>query len=208
MSGAEKMVRVPLAELMTDPVNARKHNARNLEAIRASLRRFGQQHPLIVDRSGVVVAGNGRLEAMRAEGWEDCMVVYTELEGADRAAFAIADNRTAELADWEGEVLETALRALAEEDAELAEAAGFNDAELHTIIGSALSEDEIFKGLPEYEHEAQEGIAHIMVHIRTEKDLEAFSELMGQQFTTKTISCWWPRKEEIDAERGEEWIEG
>lgn len=105
-------------------------------------------------------------------------------------------------------MLETALRALAEEDAELAEAAGFNDAELHTIIGSALSEDEIFKGLPEYEHEAQEGIAHIMVHIRTEKDLEAFSELMGQQFTTKTISCWWPRKEEIDAERGEEWIEG
>jgi len=127
------MVRVPLAELMTDPANARKHDARNLEAIRASLRRFGQQHPLIVDRSGVVVAGNGRLEAMRAEGWEDCMVIYTELEGADRAAFAIADNRTAELAEWEDEVLRQTLASI---DDELRTAAGFIDEEF-----AALTED-------------------------------------------------------------------
>ena len=133
MSGAEKMVRVPLAELTTDPANARKHDARNLEAIRASLRRFGQQHPLIVDRSGVVVAGNGRLEAMRAEGWEDCMVIYTELEGADRAAFAIADNRTAELAEWEDEVLRQTLASI---DDELRTAAGFIDEEF-----AALTED-------------------------------------------------------------------
>jgi len=127
------MVRVPLAELTTDPANARKHDARNLEAIRASLRRFGQQHPLIVDRSGVVVAGNGRLEAMRAEGWEDCMVIYTELEGADRAAFAIADNRTAELAEWEDEVLRQTLASI---DDELRTAAGFIDEEF-----AALTED-------------------------------------------------------------------
>ena len=131
MTKKENMVRVNLDSLTIDPVNARKHDERNLSTIRGSLRRFGQQHPIIVDRDNVVVAGNGRLEAMRAEGWADCLVVYTDLSGIDRAAFAIADNRTAELAEWDTEVLASMLDQM---DAEIQAAAGFSEQEIAEIM--------------------------------------------------------------------------
>ena len=49
---------VPLSTLSFDPANLRKHGRRNLDAIKASLRRFGQQKPIVVDAKGIVLAGN------------------------------------------------------------------------------------------------------------------------------------------------------
>ena len=61
-AGGLTIRRVPLGDLHQDPANARAHDARNLEAIRASLARFGQAEPLVVQAgSGRVIGGNGRL---------------------------------------------------------------------------------------------------------------------------------------------------
>jgi ParB-like chromosome segregation protein Spo0J len=104
---AEKLVEtVPIDSLTPDPENARIHGRDNLKAITASLERFGQVRPLIVSADGVVVAGNGTLAAMQLLGWTDAMVV--RLPWTDREqcrAYAIADNRTAELASWDATVL-------------------------------------------------------------------------------------------------------
>ena len=60
--------RVSLSELVPDPANARAHNERNLDAIRASLARFGQAEPLVVQRSTRrVIGGHGRLAAAMPE---------------------------------------------------------------------------------------------------------------------------------------------
>jgi DNA modification methylase len=121
---------VPIDELSIDPANVRKHGVRDIDAIKASLKRFGQQHPILVDKRGVVRAGNGRLEAMRQLGWSEAEVVYTDLEGAELAAFAIADNRTAELSGWDVGALSASLAALKEEDEDLFAATGFDDVAL------------------------------------------------------------------------------
>ena len=105
----------PLSELHLDPANARGHDTRNLDAIQASLARFGQQKPVVVTPEGVVIAGNGTVEAARALGWTEVSVAVTELSGADRAAYAIADNRTAELAAWDDDVLSATIKGLAED---------------------------------------------------------------------------------------------
>lgn len=70
-----KYVRRKVAELASDPANVRKHNEKNLDAIKASLTRFGQQKPIVIDKSGVVRAGNGTLAAAKALGWAeiDCV---------------------------------------------------------------------------------------------------------------------------------------
>ena len=52
-----KIERVELSKLAADPANVRKHNSKNLKAIEASLRRFGQQKPIVVDGDGIVRAG-------------------------------------------------------------------------------------------------------------------------------------------------------
>ena len=106
-----------IADLNEDPANVRKHSERNIEAIKGSLRAFGQQKPIVVDGNGVVVAGNGTLAAARALGWETVAAVRTGLKGAERIAYAIADNRTAELAEWDDDALGKALHALSADSA-------------------------------------------------------------------------------------------
>jgi hypothetical protein len=101
---------VPVASLTLDPANARKHGSRNLEAIAGSLRQFGQRRPLVCRRAGgqtMVVAGNGTLEAARSLGWTEVVitVVPDDWTAEQAKAYALADNRTAELATWDEGVL-------------------------------------------------------------------------------------------------------
>ena len=122
---------LPLASLSPDPANARRHNARNLDAIVASLRRFGQQKPIVVDAGNVVRAGNGTLAAAAALGWATVAVVRSDLAGADLAAYAVADNRSAELAEWDAEMLAATLADQAVGDV------GFTAAELAALAREA-----------------------------------------------------------------------
>ena len=73
-----KVESVAIDTLTLDPANARKHDEKNLSAIKGSLARFGQQKPIVVDHNGVVIAGNGTLEAAMALGWGSINVVRTE----------------------------------------------------------------------------------------------------------------------------------
>lgn len=107
-----KIHRRPIDSLTPDPDNARTHDADNLGAIAASLKAFGQQKPIVVDTRGVVLAGNGTLAAARSLGWTEVDVVETDLEGAAAAAYAIADNRTGELSQWDYQALALALEQL------------------------------------------------------------------------------------------------
>ena len=126
--------KVALVNISPDPANVRKHTRRNLEAIKASLRRFGQQKPIVIDNNNVVRAGNGTLAAAAEMGWKEVAVVRTQLAGADAVAYAIADNRTAELAQWDEQALSAQLAAM---DGELQDAAGFAEGELAELLGEA-----------------------------------------------------------------------
>ena len=97
-----KIEAVPSKDLLLDPRNARKHSAENLAAISESLKAFGQRKPIVVTSENVVVAGNGTLEAARSLGIEKVDVVRVPNDWSDDQvkAFALADNRTAELAEW------------------------------------------------------------------------------------------------------------
>ena len=134
-----------IASLMLDPANVRAHDARNLEAIKASLARFGQQTPIVVNAKGIVVAGNARMMAAKMLNWSSVEIVRTDLEGAEAIAYAIADNRTAELAEWDEGALAQQLAALQIEDEELANIAGFTDSEIEAMIldGKEIEEDEV-----------------------------------------------------------------
>ena len=129
-----KTERVPIDEPTPDPANARKHDERNLKAIIDSLRAFGQQKPIVVDGRGIVVAGNGTLEAARRLGWSDIAIVRSDLDPTQATAFGIADNRTAELADWDSEVLTSLLDSM---DDDLRELISFADKELDALLEKA-----------------------------------------------------------------------
>lgn len=111
---------IAVADLSLDPSNVRKHSRRNLDAIKASLRKFGQQKPIVVDAKGIILAGNGTLTAAKELGWTEIQATRTELAGVEATAFAIADNRTAELAEWDDN-LGDVLKSLQDADVDLAD---------------------------------------------------------------------------------------
>ena len=125
-----------VSDLTPDPANARRHPTRNLEAIKNSLRLYGQRKPLVVRRDGLVVeAGNGTLEAAKALGWRHVAAVLVDDDPITATGFSIADNRTAELAVWDEEALAALLSDLQTEDLDL-DGLGWSDEELSRLLGS------------------------------------------------------------------------
>lgn len=118
-----KIEKVKIDALGVDPENARTHSKRNIEAIAASLENFGQRRPLVV-WDNVIIAGNGTVEAAKSLGWTHVEVtrVPPEWTAEQARAYALADNRTSELADWDPEILASQLIDL--------DSLGFNMAEL------------------------------------------------------------------------------
>lgn len=106
-----------LQDLVPDAQNARKHGDRNLRAIVSSLQDFGAARSIVIDEKGVILAGNATVEAAVTAGLTKLQVVDVAgdtvvavrrrgLTASQKARLAVADNRTAELADgWDANVL-------------------------------------------------------------------------------------------------------
>jgi ParB-like chromosome segregation protein Spo0J len=111
-----KLETLRIAQLTPDPQNARQHDDKNLKAIMGSLKEFGQRKPIVITESGVIVAGNGTVQAAKRLGWTDIEAVRVPADWTtDQVkAFALADNRTAELATWDIHVLDEQLWELEE----------------------------------------------------------------------------------------------
>jgi DNA modification methylase len=134
-----------IEDLILDPNNARKHSDKNLNAIKGSLAKFGQQKPIVINSQGIVIAGNGTIEAAKKLGWNEISCVVTDLDNFNQTAFALADNRTSELAEWDNEVLGQTLKNLQDMDFDISDI-GFDEAdfaEFKTPIEPSEKDDEI-----------------------------------------------------------------
>lgn len=114
-----KIEHIPVADLREDPSNVNTHDERSIRTIAASLKRFGLRKPIVVNDENVVIAGNGTLLAARLLGWKTIACVHTDLTGSDAQAFAIADNRIAQLANWDHDGLADMLKTLGDEGIDL-----------------------------------------------------------------------------------------
>jgi hypothetical protein len=131
---------VPCASLTLDPANARQHPAKNLDAIKGSLRTFGQVKAIVVrQQTNVVVCGNGTLAAARSLGWSHIAANIIPLTDAQATALSIADNRASELGLWHQQTLDELLASVHVDDPDLQRM--FD--ELQTTLPSALVEDEV-----------------------------------------------------------------
>ena len=102
----------PVSGFKNDPTNARAHDQRDINAIAASYATHGQQKTIVALEDGTVIAGNGQLLAAKKLGWTHIAAVVFKDEKAAKA-YALADNRTAELSKWDEAELSKQLEALA-----------------------------------------------------------------------------------------------
>ncbi|CAN5387911.1 hypothetical protein BH09PLA1_BH09PLA1_25880 [soil metagenome] len=132
---------VPIDSLKPDPRNARKHNDRNRASIQYSLKTFGQQKPISVDADGIILAGNGTWTEAKALGWTHIAVARSHLRGVEARAYAIADNRTGELAEWDAQELSAQLDAIAEAGIS-AEDLAFTDDDVDQLLKSCIADSD------------------------------------------------------------------
>jgi len=112
----------PIDGLRTMPGNPRKGD---VEAVKRSYARFGQRKPIVALPDGTVIAGNHQLLAARALGWKEIAVVRVDDDDQTAKAFALADNRTADLGTYDDAAL-AALLAEVATDPELLLATGYD----------------------------------------------------------------------------------
>ena len=104
----------PVASLVPDPRNARTHPRRQIDQIAASIRAFGFANPILVDPSGGIIAGHGRLLAAKALGLVEVpTIALPHLSEAQQRALRLADNKIALGAGWDVEILKLELAELA-----------------------------------------------------------------------------------------------
>ncbi len=109
------VIQKPITALKANPRNARTHDDKQLNQIAASIRQFGFTSPILIDEQGVVMAGHARLAAARQLGWVQVPTITLDgLSAAQKRAYALADNRLAENAGWDLQILGEELKFLSE----------------------------------------------------------------------------------------------
>jgi DNA modification methylase len=124
----------PLDRLIPHARNARTHSEEQIAQIAGSIAEFGFVNPVLVGDDGVIVAGHGRVLAARKLGLTEApVIVLSHLTPPQRRALMIADNRIAENAGWDEEMLAAELAALRDDDIDLG-LLGFEDAEIDRLL--------------------------------------------------------------------------
>ncbi len=124
--------------------NARTHTGKQIHQIAASIREFGFTNPVLIDDGGGIIAGHGRVEAAKLLGIEKVPVIRLDhLSEAQKRAYIVADNRLAELAGWDEELLAVELQYLSTLDLDFdVEITGFETAEIDILIENFAGDDQ------------------------------------------------------------------
>jgi DNA modification methylase len=124
----------PVDSIKPYPGNPRK-NEMAVDAVAKSIKAYGFKVPIVIDKDSVIIAGHTRLFAARKLGLSEVpCVIASDLTPAQAKAFRIADNKTAELAEWDFDSLQVELKDLLAADDDLGTLA-FSDEELEKILG-------------------------------------------------------------------------
>src|SRR6266404_5436413 len=128
---------MPVNELRPYPNNARTHSKKQIRQIANSIKTFGFCNPVLIDDAKQIIAGHGRVEAAKLLGIDAVSTCrLSHLSEADKRAYILADNKLAEKAGWDKELLAIELQGLIDLDVEI-ELTGFEMPEIDLILEDA-----------------------------------------------------------------------
>jgi DNA modification methylase len=150
---AKRIEQWSIVRLIPYARNARTHSDAQVAQIAASIAEFGFNCPILVDSKAGIVAGHGRLLAARKLGMTEVpVIVLDHLSETQKRAYIIADNRLAENAGWDDELLQVELTALQQEDFNV-HLLGFDDEDLARLlagedVNSGLTDEDAVPEIP------------------------------------------------------------
>jgi len=168
MSEPREIIMASVRTLKPNKQNARTHSKKQIRQIAESIRRFGWTHGILVDESGNVIAGHGRLRAAEALGLREVPVIVLKgLSDTQKRALALADNKIAANAGWDRKRLAKELSDLAvllpECDLNI-EITGFEPAEIDALMGDLVDcKQDPVDDIPAFESPAVSNIGDLWI---------------------------------------------
>jgi len=129
---------VDINSIKPNEANTRKHTDYDIENIMKSIKRFGFRNPLICNKDRIILVGNGRYSACKRLGINKIPVHFVDMNEKEAKAFAIMDNRSAELSSWNNEYLLPQLETLKLDN--MLDLTGFNEKELNILVAELKKE--------------------------------------------------------------------
>ena len=116
------MNKIDISLIKPYPKNAKKHPKKQIQQVANSIKEFGFNQPIVIDKNNVVIVGHGRLEASKLLGLKEVPVLQIDLDEKKANAYRLADNKLNE-SEWDMELVIEELKGL---DEELVELTGFD----------------------------------------------------------------------------------
>ena len=182
------------------PYEKNPRHKRDIKKVAQSIKEFGWQQPIVVDKGFVIIVGHSRYEAAKLLGHEKVPVVVTDIPPEKAKAYRIADNKTNQYSDWDFTLLHKELGELLDVNYDLSNL-GFEEAELESIItfdrgdGDWLDTKKEWEGMPSFEHDDLSPYMAIRVNFVNKQAVETFFKMIKQDYTEKTKFIWFPRIE-------------
>ena len=219
MSDTRRIEYRQLSEIAPAKRNVKKHDVAELIQ---SIRRFGFNDAVIIDeRTGQLVSGHGRVEALRemhAADWENrpvgigwwetdigqkkdrwtvpVQLGWSSKDDTEAEAFLVAANRLVERGGYDSVNLAAVLKDLASADA--LDGIGYDKAQVEALINRPMVIPGItdaageWVGMPEFNQGDRTAFQSIVIHFQTQADVDAFAALVKQPITPKTRSLGFP----------------
>jgi DNA modification methylase len=131
---AQRIEHRKLTQLTPYPKNPRRHSDAQIAQLAGSIAQFGFNSPILIDAKGCIIAGHGRYLAALKLGLEKAPVIILDhLSEIEKRAYLLADNKLAELSDWDDDTLASELAELKNADIDLGDL-GFSDEDLRQLL--------------------------------------------------------------------------
>ena len=182
------------ADLVPYANNSRLHDETQLGQLVASINEFGFTNPVLLDGANGIIAGHGRVMAANVLGLETVPTIELQhLTDEQKAAYVIADNKLAQNAKWDDEILRLELQSLSDADYDLS-ILGFDEASLSRLLDVAETANafEEYNEAIEYENKNANPYKSLIVHFENEQDVDNFKHLIKQNFSNSAKYIYHP----------------
>jgi hypothetical protein len=195
-----KIEKIQTAKLIPYARNAKKHDDNQVAKLAGSIREFGFNNPVLIDKDNGIIAGHGRvMAAQKLELAEVPCIRLGHLTDTQRRAYILADNKLSEIGGgYDEEMLALEISELREVDFDL-DLIGLDANQIESILNPpepVTDPTAEWQGMPEFEQEAKSAFREVIVRFENNDDFEKFAKVIGQDLTENTKSIWFPKQDQ------------
>ena len=194
-------IMIKMEEVDIDLIKPYKNNPREISAeavqkVMKSIKEFGYNQPIVVDKDHVILAGHTRWKAMKQLGKKKANIIIRDLTKEQAVAYRIMDNRSGEESKWQNKLLAEELNVLQDKSFDL-DLTGFNATELENLandkeLGFIQNSKELKENLnvefPDNMQVTHVKMVQLFLNTKTEKDFKIWCTELQKQLKTDNLT--------------------